>query len=465
MLNEPLKILVRRSTSRFLETGLLILAVALGIGAASAGLSLMVNTLKSSAEMLASPDYREIVVSTASEAGEMEKPVNLKAVSETAVLSSADLDASAMAPAVAYGYVKNRSRMNFINEESIERDQKRHEEMGDNALPGNPPGDMEGGAENSEAPPGEDMGTFRPPEQIDLQDYTGEEGILIVDLEEASGYEVTNGFFDAWGLTPAYGSLFSREELTGTASVTVLGADLAEDILPEGYGLSDLVGKKILTREGLVTIIAVLEKGSDANNRAFFSPYQSDGGRIFFRRMFMNTQLRFTVNDPKDLDETALQLQSWFDSRYGDQQIVISNPRSEALQLVRRNTGIGVLILFLSLASLFIASVNVSNLLLSRSLRMKQQVGILMALGASRKDVFSLFFWEAAGIVLLGAILGTIFSIPLESYMSQALEITGQKWIFTLPGVLFSGFLTLSFSLFPSRQFSRIDPAPAMRAV
>ena len=87
----------------------------------------------------------------------------------------------------------------------------------------------------------------------------------------------------------------------------------------------------------------------------------------------MDTELRFTVEDPEKLDKTAALLSDWFITQYGEMQILISNPRAQALQLIKRNTGIGLLILFLSAAGFFIALVNVSNILMSRVIRMKKK--------------------------------------------------------------------------------------------
>ena len=46
MRSEAGKVVSRRFASRIVESGLLILAVALGVGAASSGFSLLANTLK-----------------------------------------------------------------------------------------------------------------------------------------------------------------------------------------------------------------------------------------------------------------------------------------------------------------------------------------------------------------------------------------------------------------------------------
>ena len=450
MHDEPFKIIIRRFMNPILESGLLIVAVALGIGAASAGMALLANTVRSSQLMLESPAYQEIIVSTVSDADDMEEPVSLKPVQETAILTSADLAAGEIAPSVVNSYVKNNTRMRFLNEESIVQDEARRQTMAENGM-------------NDDTPP-EEENALRNASLDDLEQMALDEDILIVDLDETEGYEVTPGFFEASDLKASAGSLFTEDDMTGRSSLVVLGSELAELFTPAGEDTSNLLGKTLLTRDALVTIIGILEPGGGNNDGVFFSPYQSDQGLQDFRRMFMNTQLRFTVDDPANLDDTALQLQNWFDSQYGEQQIVISNPRSEALQLIARNTGIGLLIMFLSLAGLFIASVNVSNILMSRAMRMKKHVGILMALGASRRRVMELFGMEALGITLIGALFGTLLSIPLGEYMQSSLGITGGSEVFTLLGVLISAVLTLAFGLLPALQYSKIDPAIAMRA-
>ncbi|MDC7233741.1 MAG: ABC transporter permease [Spirochaetales bacterium] len=452
MLNESGKIISRRFMDRFLESGLLVIAVALGIGAASSGIALLANTISTSRELLESPAYKEIVVSTVGEADDMEEPVSLKAVQETAVLSSEDLDAADLLPAVSHAYVFESKRLDFINEESVARESAMRAQF---EAEGNAPP-----ADDSEAPPEDD---FRPQQysEEDLAQMAAESNMIISDLDEVNGYEVTPGFFEAWDIQTSAGSLFTTNDMNGDTDLVVIGSALAELFLEEGGDPDSLIGKKILTRQGLSTIIGIME--NQEHSELFYSPYRSSAFGDF-RRMVMNTQLRFTVDDTEKLDETAAQLQQWFDSQFGDGQIVISNPRSEAEQLISRNTGLAVLIMFLSLSGLFIASVNVSNILMSRAMRMKKHVGILMALGASRMSISKLFAWESAAITAAGALLGMVLSMPLGNYMQASLEISGGTWLFTLMGVLLSAALTLGFGLLPVRQYSKIDPAIAMRA-
>ncbi|MDP3178621.1 MAG: FtsX-like permease family protein, partial [Spirochaetaceae bacterium] len=228
------------------------------------------------------------------------------------------------------------------------------------------------------------------------------------------------------------------------------------------------VGKKLLARNGYQTVVGILKPTGKAElDDSFFSPYKTittfgpGGGMRFFGG---NVQLRFTVSDPSKLSSTEAILSDWFAERYGEAQIAISNPRSEAQRLIDRNTGIGLLILILSLSGLFIALVNVSNILLSRGLRMRRNVGILMAMGASRSRIMGLFSTEALVVAAAGSALGAALSLPLSGTMQGALGLSTGAWGYAFVGAVASCILTLAFSLVPAWQSSRLVPAEAMRA-
>lgn len=462
MLNEPLKIVLRRFRDRTLESGLLIIAVALGIGAFTAGLSLIMNTIEFSNEVMRSPEYKELIVSTRSNADEMENPVKEKLVEETAVLTYSDLEAADLAPDVEWSYVQNYSRLHLITADS--------QNFGppEGMEPPEQEAGTEAGAERETAAVQQAEGEgsfFRFLTEEEIEAAEADSNIIIADIEEVSGYEVTPEFFNAWKITAAAGSLFSESDLSSKDNLVILGAELAERLSGDNTEVSELLGKKLLARNGYQTIIGILDPVSESYDMNYFSPYKDQtGGMSGFRRMFMDTQLRFVVSTPDSLDSTAALLENWFSSQFGDSQVVISNPRAEAEQLVARNTGIGILILFLSAAGFFIALVNVSNILMSRVLRMKKNVGILMALGASKKNIRNLFLTEAIILAVSGSAAGALLAIPLSSYMESAAGIEAGSWLYIAAGALLAGVLTCLFGLIPAGQYMKIDPAEAMRS-
>ena len=120
MAKEPVTIMRRRFTGRMLESGLLILAVALGVGAAASGLSLLFHTNQYSKEMLTSPAYREIVVTTQDNIDDMEQAVVEKLNAEYTTLTAADLTAAEIIPQVSYAYIQGRTKMGFLTDELLE---------------------------------------------------------------------------------------------------------------------------------------------------------------------------------------------------------------------------------------------------------------------------------------------------------------------------------------------------------
>jgi ABC-type antimicrobial peptide transport system permease subunit len=475
MLSESGKIVYRRFMGRMVESGLLIIAVALGVGAASSGFSLLANTMESGKKMLESVTYRELIVSTRSSADEMATPAIKKASSGNVVLTSADLSAASLFPSIKYAYVRNGDSITFINSATVQQaaQNQQNSQSGQNA----PSGAQNQGAvfygQQGVGGPNTQNGIPSTPNQMteqDLKKAEAEGDIVVVNgINQVNGFTVTSQFFDAWKMKAIQGSLFSESDSnagTGTNPV-VLGNALAKKIAGNGAEISTIIGKKLLTRKGYMQVVGILEPtGQAAFDESFFSVYKnlSSGAGGTIRNANFNTQLRFTVSDAAKLGETEELISGWFASNFGENQVVISNPRSEAQKLINRNNGISLLILFLSASGLFIALVNVSHILMSRGLRMRKGVGIMMAIGASQSSVLKLFASEATAICVLGAILGGVFAFPLSTSMQSALGIKNGSWLYVGLGILVSWILTLAFSVVPAWQNSRIVPSEAMRA-
>lgn len=461
MFSEPYKIIFRRFINRLTESGLLIISVALGVGAFAAGGTLFVNVMNQNNELLNSPTYREIVVSTRAEKDTMEFPVEEKLLNETAILSQSDLSAAQMIPSINYSYIMNDSRLRMINESFSE--QKNNFKLNDDKIVIDE--NLSSEANTEIKPYQEDMRNNDILNE-DIEELINDSTIVISDDDEISGYEVSSQFFDAWNLISKYGSLFSTNDYSNTNSLVVLGFEFAKTLLDDDEDLSSLIGKRLLAMQGYQTIVGILEETDSSYDYQFFSPSFDSTTQSNFeevKKSYMNSQLKFSVSDASELESVSLMLEQWFDSEYGDNQVIVSNPRLEAEQTVSRNTGISVLLLILAISGLFISSVNIAHILLSRTLRMKKHVGILMALGATRKQINKLFSLEAFLIIFLGTLIGVLIALPINSQMQSALNLTVSSNWTIMVSALTSAILIFAFTLIPIRRFDRIKPADAMR--
>ncbi|MBI9104922.1 MAG: ABC transporter permease [Spirochaetales bacterium] len=464
---EDFKILSRSMSRRPVETLFLILGIALGVGATSAGLSLVFQSRAVSAEIIRMPEYREITASTRGDSDTMNQPAQELLEDET-VLTVAELAAANEAPDVENAYLFNQTRFRTSFQ---------------NFGPGRPGGSeaplsesdtADGSANNSgTTADSSEEAANTPPEQNDERFAKMQEELAAMQeemanepqaaLEEFYGYEVSPEFFDSRELNAAEGSLFTEADMIKNAPYMILGSELATKLFDDGESLN----RRVQNFTTIYTVIGILEPtGTSLDSLALvptdaLSQASTTGGMM--RPGGRSQTLIFSVGDPDRLDEAAAQLQTWFDRELGEGAVSLSIPREEAEQTADRNNRLTSLILILALSALLIAAVNVSNILLSRALKKRKSVGILKALGSSSKGVFILFLKEAAVIGGLGTAVGVLMALGLSPVMSGSMGFTTFSIPGLLSGVLLSMVITFSLTLLPAMQASKTAPAEAIR--
>ncbi len=445
---EDLLLSTRSVSSRVVESVLLVAAIALGIGAAGAGIAMMAGTASQSKKLLALPEYREIVVSTRTDTEEMDIPaIAISDDSSDVVLTTIDLKAADEAPDVRYAYVANRTRFH-LGDFQFGRGQ---------AAGQNTDGTGSSGADSGGAgsPDTGDDGSDRTADSSDSENQAE-----MSRFDELDGYEVSPEFFASNGMNAAEGSLFTADDMISGEPMLIYGAALARD-------MNGAVGEQIMVRGEMRTVVGILAPtGTNYDKMAFAPTIMLDlQGLTEVPRRYRRwgSTLRFSVDDVNRLEQARSQLETWFSRTYGPGAISITVPRAEAEAAKIRASRLAAVVLFLSLAGLFIAAVNVSNILYSRMVRRHRDVGILKALGASMRDVFRLFFSEAMLLGVLGAAVGIGVSVLLSRLMVNTLGFEKISVIVLALGIIGAWLLTVILTVFPALQAARVPAAEAMR--
>lgn len=476
---EDLRMSVRSVIGRPAESLLLSLGVALAVGSTAAGIALAGRTAEQSRELLSSTRYREVVVAAREDADEMDLPAQIQTSADVIMLTAADLEARSVMQVIQHAYLANQTAFRF-DESGFGRSQGQNENQSDQPQIRRTQEQTQGAAQarsQSEQGQGQQAEARTGASQSqNNQNGQGQQGggfsqnwerVAAPEgpqpqLELVEGFEVSPEFFGAWELVAAAGSLFTSADMEGGEPILVLGSDIGATLFEDGESL----GRQVLSRNQLYRITGVLEpSGTEMDERAFtparIAARQLQGFGSRFRAL--RTNLRFTVHDPADLDEARAQLVNWFDSLYGVGAVAISIPRDEAEATTDRNSRLATVILFLSLSALLIAAVNVTNIFFSRAVRKRRSVGILKAVGANIRQVFTVFFLEALLIGAVGAGVGFGLSALLSRLMEETIGFGALQIGLIVVGVLASWAIVAVFNVVPSSAAARTPAAEAIR--
>lgn len=281
--------------------------------------------------------------------------------------------------------------------------------------------------------------------------------------ERYLGEQISADAFASLGVTPILGRQFRPEEdQLNAAPVALIGYDVWKTHFG---GDRSVIGRTIRLNGKQTTIIGVMPRG-------FRFPEISD--------IWVPLQL-----DEKDYPRSNFNLSGFGKIKPGvsiaqaraeleaiSSRIAVDHPDTNAsfharLKLFREEAvkDSKTLTLLLMGAVLFvhlIACANVANLLLARGATRTREIGIRLALGASRSDVVWQMLVEALLLGLLGSALGLMFAVWGVDLMIKAIPVEIPYWInFDFDWRVFAFAIgigivsSLAFGIFPSLQASR----------
>jgi putative ABC transport system permease protein len=125
------------------------------------------------------------------------------------------------------------------------------------------------------------------------------------------------------------------------------------------------------------------------------------------------------------------------------------------------------LVTALLLLAVFIALFGVMNTLYLSIYERTRELGLLRAVGLTRRQTRSMVRWEAVIISVMGALLGVVIGIAFGWALQQALEPEGFTEL-GIPGgqlvfyVVFAALLGVFFAIFPARRAAKLNVLEAI---
>jgi predicted permease len=288
--------------------------------------------------------------------------------------------------------------------------------------------------------------------------------------ERVRGLYVSASFFPMFGVQPAVGRFFlPKEEMTKEAPVVVLNYALWRD----RFGSDpQIAGQSVILNNESYTIIGVAPATfrPPVGGQVWVPLYVPDAAKTArgTRSLGMLAMIKPDISIKEaqtQLDVITSQLEQQYpDTNAGRRAVAI--PLHEHLTKKDR---LPLLMIFGAVIFvLFIACFNLTNLFMARALARMKQVGISLALGATRMNVIMQLLTESMLLALTGGALGLLFAVWTRDIVVTWLSVTPliqttidlRILLFTLGVSLLTGFIS---GLVPALKVSRVNPLSIIR--
>jgi putative ABC transport system permease protein len=281
------------------------------------------------------------------------------------------------------------------------------------------------------------------------------------DLPNTNYYSVTPDYFHAMGIRLIKGRLFTERDDARSPRVAIINETLARQYFPH----VDPIGKRMnITTNGPDTWREIVGIVGDIRQYGVDRPTSNQSYEPFAQAPFddLNVVIR------SDGTPAAL-LGSLRPAVYAvdkDQPIGSIKPLEEILSgsLARQRFAMTLLTVF-SLVALVIATIGIYAVMAYNVTQRTGEIGIRMALGASRGNVLRLVFLQGGRFVAVGLVVGLASSLVLTRFLGSMLFGVSAHDPLTFLGlaVLLSVVAAVA-CLVPARRATKVDPIVALRA-
>src|SRR5262249_55625886 len=244
-------------------------------------------------------------------------------------------------------------------------------------------------------------------------------GLAVVGQPAPSGsrplagtYVVTPGYFRAAELSLVQGRLFTETDDVKGTSVAIIDRRLAEQFFPGQNPLGQRVNIWGVDREIIGIVGNVKEHGFNKNMPEIYFP-QAQSPRDY---------LALVVRGAVDPTALAASVTGAIQSIDSDQPVsdvrTLQEIYDESLLSTRLNT---TLLVIFALLALVLAGVGTYCVVSYSASQRTHEIGIRMAMGASRRDVMRLVVGQGATLALIGVGIGLVSAFVVTRWMATLL--------------------------------------------
>lgn len=282
-------------------------------------------------------------------------------------------------------------------------------------------------------------------------------------LRRTTVYGVNADFPQVFSASVTIGSFLPREDAGGARNFVVLGAKLRKEL----FGGVNPLGAKVRIGGLHFRVIGVMAPkgqflGIDLDDTAFIPAERAQ--EVYNRDGLMEVDV--TYREGVSSASIARAITERLKARHGAEDFTVVTQEDMLKTLSNILNILTAAVGALGGISLLVGGVGIVTIMTIAVAERTGEIGLLVALGARRKTILSLFLGESIVLAAIGGALGLLLGLGLAQLLHMALPAlpVHTPWRFAVGALLMSAIIGLLAGVLPARRAARLDAVDALRA-